>query len=587
MSFFDELKRRNVVRVGIAYLVAAWVLIQVSDVLTPIVPLPSWALRLVFVILVIGFVPALILAWAYELTPGGIRREEDVTESSETFVLSSRQKTVWAVSFSLVALLIIVLTLNAGGLRERLVFGVASGSITSIAVLPLKNLSGDPEQDYFVDGMTETLIAELSKIGALRVISRQSVMRFRGSNEPLVDIARQLNVDAVVEGSALQIGEEVRITVQLIEGATDIHLWADSYDRDISDVLKTHSEVARAIARKIRIIVTTEEAERLASVREVNPEAYRLYLLGRHFHAQWRPEPLDIAIQYYRQAIAIEPQYAEAHVGVAGSHLVKAFIGAMRPRDAHQTVQAELALALEIDSNLAETHQTYAASLFYYEWDWKQADEEFQLAVSLNPNYATAHQVYAWFLAAMDRPEEAHASITRVLDVNPLDVGAYITASDVFWFSHQYDKAIAQIRKAVNLNLTKPALHERLGWNYLQTGMFQEAIGELEIAVKAAPEHLEFRWMLGHAYAVAGRTAEARKVLDDLHGLAKKRYVPPYGFAVIHTGLGENDEAFEWLERAYQDRNAWMVFLQVVPWLDPLRSDPRFQDLLRRMNFPK
>ncbi len=587
MSFFDELKRRNVVRVGIAYLVAAWVLIQVSDVLTPIVPLPTWAPRLVFVILVIGFLPALILAWAYEVTPDGIKRDEKVTQNSETFVLSSRQKTVWAVSFSLVALLTVVLALNAGGLRERLVFGVASGSITSIAVLPLANLSGDPEQDYFVDGMTETLIAELSKIGALHVISRQSVMRFRGSDEPLVDIARQLNVDAVVEGSALQIGDEVRITVQLIEAATDKNLWADSYDRDLSDVLKIHSDVAHTIARKIRAVVTPEEAARLANVREVNPEAYRLYLLGNHHLNKWEPAEIDKAIRYFQQAIALDPEYARAYTGLASSYGVIGFYGFMPPRDSIEKERAATAAALEIDSNLAEAHRNIATIYFYFDWEWEKAEEEFQRAISLNSNYAEAHQFYAWFLNGMGRTEEALTSIRRALELEPLVLSAYLTASDVFYGSRQYDQAITQLQDVLDISPNFPLALSRLGRSYVQKGMFTEAIGNMEQAVALSPDNLEFLWMLGHAYATAGKTAEARKILDDLHALAKKRYVQPYGFALIHIGLGENDEALEWLDRAYQDRNGYMPFLQVEPRLDPLRSDPRFQDLLRRMNFPE
>jgi len=587
MSFFDELKRRNVVRVGIAYLVAAWVLIQVSDVLTPIVPLPTWAPRLVFVILVIGFLPALILAWAYEVTPDGIKRDEKVTQNSETFVLSSRQKTVWAVSFSLVALLTVVLALNAGGLRERLVFGVASGSITSIAVLPLANLSGDPEQDYFVDGMTETLIAELSKIGALRVISRQSVMRFRGSDEPLVDIARQLNVDAVVEGSALQIGDEVRITVQLIEAATDKNLWADSYDRDLSDVLKIHSDVAHTIARKIRAVVTPEEAAHLADVREVNPEAYRLYLLGRHHLNKWEPAELDKAIRYFQQAIALDPEYARAYTGLATCYGAIGFYGFMPPRDTFEKERAAAAAALKIDSNLADAHKAYAAIHYYYDWDWQKAEEEFQRAISLNSNYAEAHQFYTWFLTGMGRTEEALTSIRRALELEPLGITMYLTASDVFYVSRQYDRAVTQLQEVLDLSPNEPLALSRLGWSYVQKGMFTRAIGNMEQAVTLASGNTESLFMLGHAYAAAGKTAEARKVLADLHALAKNQYIQPYGFALIHTGLGENDEALEWLERAYQDRNGWMVSLQVEPRLDPLRSDPRFQDLLRRMNFPE
>ncbi|MCH9027574.1 MAG: tetratricopeptide repeat protein [Proteobacteria bacterium] len=579
-QFINELRRRNVFRSGVAYVVVAWLLIQVADILLEAFAAPAWSMRAIVIALAVGFPVVLILAWVYEITTQGVMRTEAVSEGELISVHTGRQ-----MDFVIIGVLIVAVALFAADRFRWIDFG--TGHLRSIAVLALENLSGDPEQEYFVNGMTDTLITELSKIAALRVISRQSSMQFQGTKLSLPEIARQLNVDWVVEGSALLIGDQVRITVQLIEAATDQHLWADNYDRDLSDVLAIHSEVASAIAREINIVVTPEDAARLADVREVNPEAYRLYLLGRHFHTQWRPEALDTGIEYYRQAIAIDPRYAEAHVGVAGAHLVKAFMGVMRPRDIYQTVQAELALALEIDSNLADAHAVNASLLFYYDWDWEQAEEEFQRAVSLNPNHYNAHLVYTWYLAAMDRPGEAHASIRRILDLNPLDITAYLTASDAFYMSRQYDKAIAQIQEAVNLNLTSPFVNERLGWSYLQKSMFQEAIGEFERGVQAFPGISQFHWLLGHAYAVAGRTAEAQKILDELHGLDENQYVLPYGFAIIYTALGENEIAIEWLEKAFDERNLWMPFLNVEPRFDSLRREPEFQDLLRRMNFPE
>jgi serine/threonine-protein kinase len=236
---------------------------------------------------------------------------------------------------------------------------------------------------------------------------------------------------------------------------------------------------------------------------------------------------------------------------------------------------------------MADAHAEFAVIYFYYDWDWEKAEEEFQKTISLNSSYAWAHQFYAWFLAATGRTEEAHASIRRALELDPLAILAYMTAADVFWLSREYDQAIAQLHETLDLFPNDPQALSRLGRNHVEMGMFTEAVDEMERAVALSPGFIEHYWMLGHAYAVAGETVKAQKVLDDLHDLAKQRYVLPLAFAVIHTGLGENDEALEWLERAYQDRNNWMVFLQVAPWFDPLRSDPRFQDLQRRMNFPE
>jgi len=582
-QFIKELRRRDVFRTGVAYLVVAWLLIQLSDILLETFAAPTWAMRAVVIALAAGFPVVLMLAWVYEITTQGVKRTAQVSEGELISAHGGRQ-----VDFVIIGVLMVAVALFAADRFRWIDFGIVpSIELRSIAVLPFDNLSGDPEQEYFSDGMTETLITELSKISALRVISRQSVMRFKGTNESLPDIARKLNVDALVEGSALLIGEQVRITVQLIEAATDRHLWADNYDRELSDVLALHSEVARSIAHKIRITVTPEEATHLASVREVNPEAYRLYLLGQHHLYKWEPADLDKAIRYFQQAIEVDPQYAQPHAGLAKVYGAIGFYGHLRPRDSFEKERAAAAAALEIDSNLADAHGEYALVYFYFDWDWQKAEEEFLRTISLNSNYAYAHQFYAWFLVAMGHTKEAHTSIKTALQLDPLALLAYMTASDVYYFSRQYDKAITRLHEALDLFPNHPFAHARLGWSYVQKGMFEKAIGESQRAVTLSPDITEHLWMLGYAYAAAGQTTEARKILDDLHDLAKKQYVHAYGFALIHIGLGENDEALEWLERAYQDRNAWMPFMQVAAPLDPLRSDPRFQDLLRRMNFPE
>jgi len=582
-QFINELHRRNVFRSGAAYVVIAWLLIQVSDILLETYAAPAWAMRAVVTALAIGFPVVLILAWIYEITTQGVKRTEVVSEGDSISTPAGRQ-----IDFVIIGVLMVAVALFAADRFRWVDFGAEPLiDLRSIAVLPLANLSGDPEQEYFADGMTETLIMELSKISALRVISRQSVMQFKDTKLSLPEIARKLNVDAVIEGSALLIGDRVRITVQLIEAATDVHLWAENYDRDLSNVLAIHSEVARAIAREIHIAVTPEEAARLADVREVNPEAHRLYLLGQYHLYKWGPADFEKATRYFQQAIELDPEYALAHVGMAEYYGAIGFWGYMPPQLAFEKQRAAASRALEIDSNLAIAHDHHAMAHFYLDWDWQKAEEEFQRAISLNANFAHAHHFYTWFLVAMGRTEEAHTSIRRALELDPLAILAYMTASDVFYMSRQYDQAITQLQEALDLSPNHIIALSRLGWSYVQKGMFEEAIDNMERAVLLSPDYIENRWMLGHAYAAAGKTAEARKVLDDLHTLAEKQYVHAYAFALIHTGLGENDEALEWLERAYQDRNAWMPFLNVEPRFDPLRSDPRFQDLLRRMNYPE
>ncbi len=458
--------------------------------------------------------------------------------------------------------------------------------ISSIAVLPLENVIGDPEQEYFADGMTEALITELSKIGALRVTSRQSVMQLKNTDLSMPEIAKRLNVDAVAEGSVLQIGDRVRITVQLIDGETDLHLWGDSYDRDLKDVLALHSEVARSIAREIRIAVTPEEETLLTNARRVNPEAHRRYLLGQYHVDNWVPAEQDIAIRYFKEAIEFDPEFAEAYAGLAKGYEAVNFFGYMKPGDYVDKWRSAIKQALKLDGNLPNAHRANAGINYYYEWNWAEAEAVYRRAISLNRSFDEAYHYYAWFLLAMNRPDDAHASINRALELNPLAINAYLTASDVYYMSRQYDRAIAQLKEILELSPSASFAYSRLGWSYLQKGGVDEAITAMETAVGLSPEATEHRWVLGHAYGAAGQSANARQVLHYLQILAKERHVPAHGFALVHLGLGKYDQALDLLEQAYLERDSWIVYLQVWPLLDPIRGDRRFQALLDRMKFP-
>lgn len=455
---------------------------------------------------------------------------------------------------------------------------------SAIAVLPLDNLTRDPEQEYFADGMTEMLITELSKIGALRVTSRQSVMQFKDSGESLPDIAHKLGVDAVIEGSALLIGGQVRISVQLIDARRDLHIWADSYERDLEDVLAIHAEVARTIAREILVALTPEEVARLTNVRTINAAARRNYLKGQHHLQSWEPTEINKAIGYFEQGIELDPQFADAYAGLAECYSAINFFGFLHPSDYVEEWRSAATQAIDLDAGSA--YAPLATISYYYDWDWDKAEASFKQALSLNASFSEAYQFYTWFLLAMARPDEARKNIRLALDLDPLWFNAYLTASDIDYFTGRYDEAIHQLEELLDLNPNMPFAHSRLGWSYLQKGMYAEAIINMERAVALMPDTAEHLWMLGHAYGLSGKSDKARDTLLRLHAMADIRHVDAYGFAMIHIGLGEFDRALEYLETAYQDRNAWMVYLQVAPQLDPLRSDPRFHSLLQRMDFP-
>ncbi len=499
---------------------------------------------------------------------------------------ATRQRMVWAAGVALVALLAVLVGLNVGGLRDRLLGGVVLGQITSIAVLPLENLMGDPEQDYFVAGMHEALITELSKIGALTVISRTSAMRYRSTDKSVPEIARELGVDAVVEGSVLRAGNTVRITAQLIEAATDRHPWADNFDRELRDVLALHSDVARAIAREIQVALTPEEETRLADARPVNPEAYEAYLKGRYFWNKKTEPDLETGLEYFERAIEKDSNYAAAYAGLADSYLHLAHYGGLPPQEAIANAEAATLKALDIDPKLAEAHASMG-HLRMHEWNWSDSEKEFKRAVGLNPNYAITHYWYAALLSQMGRRPEARAEIRRALELDPLSPMISWSAGAGHYRARQYDLAIEQFRRTLAMHPEFPPAHQYLGLAYVQKGLYDEAVAELKEARKLPGADARGAAFLAYAYAVAGKTRQALEILDELNEMPGQRRLPSYEIAAVHAALGQKDQAFAWLEKAYGERDNWLVNVKVEPMFDPLRSDPRFQDLLRRMNFPE
>jgi serine/threonine-protein kinase len=489
-------------------------------------------------------------------------------------------------SLTLVTLAAVLFALNVGGWRDR-VLGHATGlpRIESVAVLPLENLSHDPEQEYFAEGMTEELITDLAKISALKVISRTSVMHYKGTQKTVPEIAKELGVDALVEGSVQRSGSRVRITAQLIHAPADRHMWAESYERDLKDVLALQGEVARTIANQIRVTLTPQEQARLTTARQVNPEAHELYLKGRYEWNKRTEEGLKKGLEYFQEAIRVDPSYALAYCGVADSYGILANNGILRGVEAYPKAREAALKALELDESLAEAHASLALVLAEYDRDWSAGEREYQRAIGLNPSYATAHHWYAVTLAWMGRGEEAIQEIELARRLDPLSVRISGNVGLVLYLARQYDRAIAELLKAVELEPTDSNAHFLLGRTYLRKRMNREALSEVQKAVSLAHDPRLFP-LLAEAYVGTGKRDQALKLLSECKELSRRDYVSPYRMAIAYVALGYTNEAFAWLQKGLDVHDGWMTYVKVDPALDPLRSDPRFQDILRRMNFP-
>lgn len=467
--------------------------------------------------------------------------------------------------------------------------------IRSLAVLPLANLAS-PGEEYFADGMTEALIADLAQTGGLRVISRTSVMRYKGTNKPLPDIARDLDVDCLVEGSILKAGNQVRITAQLIHASSDTHLWAKSYERDLSNILSLQREVARAIAEEIRVNLTAKQRARLTASHSVLPEAYEAYLKGRYYWNKRTEKDIQRAIEYFQQAVVIDPDYARTYAGLADAyHVFWVYAGSL-PRENYLQAKTAAMKALEIDDGLAEAHTSLAAIKADDEWDFPGAEAEFRKAILLNPNYPVAHQWFAQYLAYVGRFEEAIAEIRKAQLLDPLSPIIHTVSGDTHLRARHYDQAIMQLKKAIEIESNFSLAHSKLRDVFLEKKMFREAISEgRTAAIMAGESHEtaeESTAALSEAYAKSGEDGYWRRRVELAMGKREQCSVrrhdeSPYCIASIYARLGEEDLAFQWLERAVEERDVSVMYVKTAPEFDSLRSDPRAIDLMRRIGLPE
>ena len=454
-------------------------------------------------------------------------------------------------------------------------------AIHSLAVLPLENLSGDKEQEYFADGMTDELITELGKIGALRVISRTSIMQYKAMRKPLSDIAGKLNVDAVVEGTVLRSGDRVRITAQLVRAATEKHLWAESYEGDLNDVLTLQRNVARGIAREIRIKLSPQEQMILAAAHPVNPKARVAYLKGHFFQNKQTPEALDKSVEFFAEAIKLDPAYAQAYAGLSDTHIYLGIIGILPSGEAFPKAKTEALKALELDETLADAYAALGQVSKQYEWDWAKSERMYKRVLELNPNSWLAHVWYAGLLSQTGRFDEAINLDMRARELDPVSVNSSTFLGRDLYRARRYDQAIRACQEGLELDpddvlalwfqaRAKEANHQ-----------LPDAIRKLEKAVSLSDGPI-YRALLANAYASAGQRGKALDILEQLKALSKQRYVSPIDMAVVYMGLGDRNSVFQWFEKAYQERAARIQEVS-EPLFDSLRSDPRFPDLMRRV----
>ncbi|MEY2530413.1 MAG: hypothetical protein QOI96_498 [Verrucomicrobiota bacterium] len=587
-NFFAELKRRNVYKVAVAYAVVAWLLLQAASIFLPAFDAPPWVMKIFIIVIIFGFPVALILSWAFEITPEGIKLESEI-EPSRSMTRRTGRKIV-AVT--------IVLAVVAGGLfvyqlvRSRSTsapLNTASAARTeaatvsnkSIAVLPFDNLSRDPDNAYFCEGVQDEILTRLAKVADLKVISRTSTSHFKSTPDNLPQIAKQLGVAHILEGSVQKANDQVRVNVQLINALTDAHLWADTFDRKLTDIFAVESEIAKTIAETLQARLSGSEKSSIAKTPTVNPEAYELYLRGKFFAEKRTGADLDKSIGYYDQAIAKDPNYPLAYVGLADSRLLLTAYGAISPKEAFPPARAALKKALDLDDSLAQAHAS-SGLLANLELDLNRASTELGRAIQLNPNYATAHHWIALPLMAIGQSDRAIVEGKRAIELDPLSLICNADLAWVYFNARRYDETEAQARKTLEMDPRFYVAHYYLGEALQFKGKLTDATAEYQKSFESNNDPFSLA-MLGQACARQGKTDEARKVLARLREQAKSQYISPYAFAVVLTALGDKAHAIDELEHGYDDTGFYISLIKVDPLFDPLRGDPRFEALVQKI----
>jgi adenylate cyclase len=601
-NLFAELKRRNVIRVAGLYLVGAWLLTQVASTVLPTFDVPSWALRGLIITLVLGFVPTLIFCWVFELTPQGLQRDADVTPEQSIAPQTARRMDRMIIAVLALALAYFGFDKFVLAPRREATLVAATtrlpvpsvpnesrpaASARSIAVLPFENLSEDKNNAYFAEGVQDEILTRLAKVADLKVISRTSTQRFKSAPDNLRAIAQQLGVANILEGSVQKANDQVRVNVQLINAITDAHLWADIYDRKLTDIFAVESDIAKTIADTLQAKLSVPERTAIAKTPTTNNEAYELYLRGRFFWNKRTGDDLKRALDYFNQAAAADPNYAAAYAGQADAGLLIPIFSAGEPREYFPRAKAAARRAIELDETSAEGHTALAQLLCITDLDFAESEKEFVRALQLNPNYATAHH---WFgnsmLTSVGRFEEAIKEGRRSVELDPLSLINNADFGSTFIVARRYDEAIEQLRRTVALDNSFSYAHWNLGQALYLKGNLPAAIAEYEKS-RALDNDPDVLGLLGRAYAETGRKEQALAILKELNETAQHHYVRRSIFALVYIGLGEKAKAMEYLEQSFQNQqNVDLSWIKVDPLFDPLRREPRFKQLVAKV-FPE
>jgi TolB-like protein/Tfp pilus assembly protein PilF len=580
-NFFAELKRRNVYKVAIAYAVVAWLLMQVASQIFPFFEIPNWAVRLVVLLLVIGFPVAIILAWAFELTPEGLKR----TEVADELPRKSEQKRAW-----------IYVVIIAGAVAAGLFFfgrytsskRGAEMSEKSIAVLPFENRSEDKANAYFAEGVQDEILTRLSKIADLKVTSHTSTQHYKSVPENLAEIAKQLGVAHILEGSVQKSGDAVRVNVQLIKAANNSHVWAETFDRKLTDIFSVESDVAKAIADQLRAHITRQEEQVIAAKPTKNIEAYDAYLRGRYFWNKRTSDGIKHAIEHFQQSIERDPDFALGHAGLADSYIALTFYNFAAPHETMPKAKESAIKALALDNTLAEAHASLAHILMNYDWNWSAAEKEFKRSIELKPDYATAHEWYAiHYLTATGRLEEAVQEMKKALELEPASLVMNTFMGATLYYAGRYDEAIDQCRRTIEMDPNFTVAHWHLGLAYEQKQVLDAATEEFKKAISLSEGSPLMKAALGRAYAKSQKKHEANEILNELNELSKQHYVSAYEVATIYVALGNNEQVFQLLEEAYAEHSFHLVYLNVSPQFKPVSSDRRFQNLVQRIGLSR